>query len=147
MGGTETRILAVLQEMWKQNLGIEVEIRSVPTYEEMLQSDVQIVLTCEAMHYPDASNAVGFLRKASGANISQFEDADFEAKLNLAETTLDPAESIALYREAEQYALDKAALYPFYQVVAFFLVKPTVQGITPTAMYTFPNLDKVVVGS
>ncbi len=133
--------------MWKKNLGVEVEVRSVPTYEEMLKSDVQIVLSGEAMHYPDASNAVGYLREASGANIAQFVDDAWEAKINQAEQTTDPAESIQLYREAEQYVLDHAAMYPFYQVVAFFLVKPNVQGITPTAMYTFPNLDKVAIGS
>ena len=146
MGGTETRVLAVLQEMWNQVLGVEVEIRSVPTYEEMLQSDVQIVLSGEAMHYPDASNAVGYLRADSGANIAQFADEAWEDMVNQAEITTDPEESIRLYREAEQFVLDRAALYPFYQVVAFFLVKPNVQGITPTAMYTFPNLDQVSIG-
>jgi len=142
---TFTRILAVVQEMWKQNLGVEVEIRAIPTYAEMLDSDVQIVLAGEAVHYPNANNCVGYLRGGSGSNISQFEDAAWDEKINIAESTLDPEESIRLYRECEQEVIDRAALYPFYQVVAYFLVKPNVTGITPTAMYTFPNLDQVVI--
>jgi oligopeptide transport system substrate-binding protein len=143
---TLSRILAVLQEMWNQTLGVQVEIRTIPTYAEMLASDVQIVLAGEAVHYPNANNCVGYLRGGSGSNISQFEDPAWDEKINIAESTLDPEESIRLYREAEQEVLDKAAIYPFYQVVAYFLVKPNVQGITPTAMYTFPNLDKVTIG-
>lgn len=143
--GTEGRIAAVLQEMWRQNLGVEVEIRIVPTYDEMLQSDVQIAIGGEALHYPDASNAVSYLLCRSGSNIAQYCDEAWEAKVEEATRTQDQARSIELYREAQRELIDRAILYPMYQQVVYLLVKPRVKNLETTAMYTYPNLDQVYI--
>jgi oligopeptide transport system substrate-binding protein len=143
--GTEGRIVAALQEMWRQHLGVEVETRVVPTYDEMLQSDVQIAIGEEAFHFPDSTNGIGYLRCRSGSNIAQFCDEAWEAKTEEAASTPDPARSIQLYREAEREVIDRAVVYPMYQVVSYSLVKPHVKNLKTTAMYTFPDFERVYI--
>jgi ABC-type transport system substrate-binding protein len=142
--GDESRLIAAMQEMWKKNLGVEIEARVVPTYNDMLKSDVQIVIGGEALHYPDPSG-IGYYRCGGGANISQFCDEDVDAQYTEATATTDHAKSIELYRGIQDTLLSRAALYPMYQVVSFLLVKPYIKNFKTTAMYTFPNFNTVYV--
>ena len=143
--GTEGRLAAALQEMWRQHLGVEVSIRIVPSYGEMLESDVQIVIAGEAPHYPDSSDAISYLRCQAGANIAQFCNEDWEATVDEAARVSDEATSIELYREAELMLLEGAVLYPLYQRVEYFLVKPYVRNLQTSAMYTFPDFEEVYI--
>jgi oligopeptide transport system substrate-binding protein len=141
---TEGRIASALQEMWRQEFGVEVETRIVPSYEEMLESDVQIVIGGEALHYPDTSG-LGYFLCNSGANISQFCDPAIDEKFEAAGTTQDTAQAIQLYQEIETELIDRTVLYPIYQQTNYFLSKPRVKNLTTTAMYTFPNFDTVYI--
>lgn len=141
--GADQRTVVVLQEMWKQNLGVTVETRVVPTYDEMLTTDVHIVVAGEALHYPDAFQCMSYLRGGQSFNIARFNDPEWDAKHEQAATTLDEAEATRLYQELEQYIIDHAILYPLYQWAAFFVVKPTVENLQITSMYTFPNFELV----
>jgi oligopeptide transport system substrate-binding protein len=141
---TDGRVAAALQEMWRQELGIEVETRIVPTYEEMLQSDIQIVIGGEALHYPDASG-IGYYLCDSGANISQLCDSAIDEKYETAGATQDADESTRLYQEIEEELISRVNLYPIYQTTNYFLVKPRVKNLKTTAMYTFPDFDKVYI--
>lgn len=142
--GTEARLAAAIQEMWREHLGVQVQSRVVATYAEMLESDVQIVIAEEALHYPDAAG-IAYFRCQSGSNIAQFCDPEVEAMLEEAASTQDEAESTQVYREIQNTLLDRAAFYPLYQVVAFVLVKPYVMNFAPTAMYTFPAFEEVYI--
>ena len=142
--GTEARLAAAMQEMWREHLGVEVQARVVATYGEMLDSDVQIVIAGEALHYPDPAG-IAYFRCGGGSNIAQFCDPDLDETLDAAASTLDEAEAIELYREVQTTLLERAAFYPLYQVVAFFLVKPHVMNLNTTAMYTFPNFEDVYI--
>lgn len=142
--GTEARLAAAMQEMWREHLGVEVQSRVVATYGEMLESDVQMVIGGEALHYPDPAG-IGYFTCESGSNISQFCDPEVDATLEEAASTLDEAKKIQLYREVQNTLLERAAFYPLYQVVAFFLVKPHVKNFGTTAMYTFPNFEEVYI--
>lgn len=144
--GSDQRTIVVLQEMWKQNLGVEVETRVVPTYDEMLTTDVHIVVAGEALHYPDPYQCLSYLRSGQSFNIARFSSAEWDAMLEQAATTLDEAESVKLYQELEQYLIDHAVVFPIYQWTAFFVVKPTVQNLKVTSMYTFPDFDQVTNG-
>jgi ABC-type transport system substrate-binding protein len=143
-GTTLGRIVSALQEMWRQELGVDVTTRIVPTYEEMLKSDIQIVIGGEALHYPDASG-VGYFLCNSGSNISQMCDNAIDAKYQQAGATQDPAESKKLYQEIETDLIGRVALYPIYQQTNYFLAKPRVKNLKTTAMYTFPDFDKVYI--
>lgn len=138
--GTESRRASALQEMWRQNLGVEVEIRVVPTYEEMLESDVQLVIGGEGMQYIDAANAVSYLRCDSSSNIAQFCNEAWEGMVEEAATTPDEARKLELYQEAERVVLEQSALLPLWRRVNYFLVKPYVRNFVTTAMFTFPTM-------
>jgi ABC-type transport system substrate-binding protein len=139
--GTENTRAAAMQEMWRQNLGVEVELRVVPTFEELLSSDVQLLIGSEGMQYPDASNAVGYLLCDSGANWAQFCNEDFEALVDEAAATQDLDLSKANYQAGQQIVLDSAALLPMWRRANYFLVKPRVGNFVTTAMYTFPSFS------
>lgn len=144
--GTESRVAATLQEMWRQNLGVEnMEIRIVASGTEVRESDAQITLGGEGLHYPHANGALGYLTCDSGANSSQHCDEDWDNLVNQAASTLDQEESVELYQEAERQLIEKAALFPLYRRVAFFLAKPHLRNLKTTPMYTFPDFDQVYI--
>jgi ABC-type oligopeptide transport system substrate-binding subunit len=142
--GTETTRAAAMQEMWRQNLGVEVELRVVPTFEELLDSDVQLVIGSEGMQYPDASNGIAYLRCDTPANICQFCDETFEELVSVAAETQDAELAKSNYLEAQQIVLESAALLPLWRRANYFLVKPRVQNFATTAMYTFPTLASTI---
>lgn len=144
---TQGRIAAALQEMWRQHLGVEVETRIVPSYGEMLDSDVQIVIADEALHYPHASNAVSYLRCEGDANIAQFCDPAWEARIQEAASVPDEARSIELYQEAERAVIERAVLYPMYQRVEYFLIKPRVRNVALNPKLSFSNFDQVLIAA
>lgn len=137
--GTENTRAAAIQEMWRQNLGVEVELRVVPTFEELLESDVQLLIGSEGMQYPDASNGVAYLLCDSGSNWAQFCNEDFEGLIDEAAQTQDMDLAKSNYNAAQQIVLESASLRPMWRRANYFVVKPRVGNFVTTAMYTFPS--------
>ena len=149
-GGTIGLDLEVILEMWKQELGVEVEIQQVEwaTYLEDLDDQkfqAFAGLGWEA-DYPDPQDFLDILfHSESGINHGAYANAEVDAVLKEARTEPDVLRRIDLYHQAEQLIVDDAAWVPmWFTGDRYALVKPSVGGYVMTPMIV-PKLKKIII--
>ena len=147
-GGTIGLDLEVILEMWRQVLGVEVEIQQVEwaTYLEDLNKQkyqAYAGLGWEA-DYPDPQDFLDILfHTGSSLNHGAFSNLDLDAILEQARVEPDAVRRVALYREAEQLIVTDAAWVPlWFQGERHVLIKPHVKGYRLTPMIV-PKLTQV----
>ena len=147
-GGTIGLDLEVIIEMWKQELGIEVEIQQVEwaTYLEDLDDrkfQAYAGLGWSA-DYPDPQDFLDILfHTESGMNHGSYSNTDVDALLEKARTIQDVVRRVELYNQAEQLIVDDAAWVPtWFTGEQYALVKPYINGYRLTPM-TVPKLQEI----
>lgn len=151
-GGTPSPIATALQEMWKQNLGIEVEIQQVEwaTYLGDLKSRKFQVFGGTSgwiADYPDPEDFhdVLFHSKSLDNNFA-YSNPQVDAQLEKARVEKDVNTRIKMYHQIEEMILSDAPLVPLYSEVEYRLIKPRVKGFeVPPAVV--PVLKDVSVES
>ncbi len=147
-GGTIGLDLEVILEMWRQVLGVEVEIQQVEwaTYlDDLNKQKYQAFagLGWEA-DYPDPQDFLDILfHSESSLNHGGFSNPELDAILELARVEPDAVKRVALYREAEQLIVEDAAWVPlWFQGERHVLIKPHVKDYRLTPMIV-PKLTQV----
>ena len=147
-GGTIGLDLEVVLEMWKQELGVEVEIQQVEwaTYLEDLDAkkfQAYAGLGWEA-DYPDPQDFLDILfHSESSINHGDFKNAEIDAILEEARTEADIQRRIDLYHQAEQMIVDAAPWVPmWFTGDRYALVKDYVEGYVMTPMIV-PKLRQI----
>ena len=147
-GGTIGLDLEVVLEMWKQELGVEVEIQQVEwaTYLEDLDAkkfQAYAGLGWEA-DYPDPQDFLDILfHSESSINHGDFKNAEIDAVLEEARVEADINKRIALYHQAEQMIVDAAPWVPmWFTGDRYALVKDYVDGYVMTPMIV-PKLRQI----
>ena len=147
-GGTIGLDLEVVIEMWRQVLGVEVEIQQVEwaTYLEDL-SDAKFQayagLGWQA-DYPDPQDFLDILFHTDSAlNHGAYSNPELDAILERARTQQDPLARISEYRRAEEIIVEDGAWVPlWYTGERHLLLKPHVHGYRVTPMIV-PKLREV----
>ena len=147
-GGTIGLDLEVVIEMWRQVLGVEVEIQQVEwaTYLEDL-SDAKFQayagLGWQA-DYPDPQDFLDILFHTDSAlNHGAYSNPELDAILERARTQQDPQARISEYRRAEEIIVEDGAWVPlWYTGERHLLLKPHVHGYRVTPMIV-PKLREV----
>ena len=147
-GGTIGLDLEVVIEMWRQVLGVEVEIQQVEwaTYLEDL-SDAKFQayagLGWQA-DYPDPQDFLDILFHTDSAlNHGAYSNPELDTILERARTQQDPLARIAEYRRAEEIIVEDGAWVPlWYTGERHLLLKPHVDGYRVTPMIV-PKLREV----
>ena len=149
-GGTIGLDLEVVLEMWKQELGVEVEIQQVEwaTYLEDLDAkkfQAYAGLGWEA-DYPDPQDFLDILfHSESSINHGDFKNAEIDAVLEEARTEADVQRRIDLYHQAEQMIVDAAPWVPmWFTGDRYALVKDYVEGYVMTPMIV-PKLRQITL--
>ena len=147
-GGTIGLDLEVIIEMWKQELGVEVEIQQVEwaTYLEDLDNrkfQAYAGLGWSA-DYPDPQDFLDILfHTDSGMNHGNYANSQVDSLLEDARIIQDPIKRVELYQQAEQMIVDDAAWVPtWFTGEQYALVKPHVIGYRLTPMIV-PKLQEV----
>lgn len=139
-GGSISLNMEVVIEMWRQNLGVEVEIQQVEwaTFlQDLNASKFQAFggLGWEA-DYPDPQDFLDILfHTESALNHGEYSNAEVDSILEEARIESDIAKRVELYRDAEKAIVDDAAWMPlWYGGERHVLVKPHIQGYRVTPM-------------
>ncbi|MBM3945748.1 MAG: peptide ABC transporter substrate-binding protein, partial [SAR202 cluster bacterium] len=147
-GGTVGLDLEVILEMWKQVLGVQVEIQQVEwaTYLQDLNRQryqAYAGLGWEA-DYPDPQDFLDVLfHTDSGLNHGAYSNPQLDAILEQARTEQDSTRRIQLYRQAEELIVNDAAWVPlWFAGESHVLIKPYVRGYKLTPMIV-PKLREV----
>ena len=149
-GGNIGLDLEVILEMWRQTLGVEVEIQQVEwaTFlQDLNRKRFQAFagLAWQA-DYPDPQDFLDILfHSKSETNHGGYSNASVDALLEEARVELDPGIRIRLYNEAERLIVNDAAWVPlWYTGDRHLLIKPYVKGYALTPM-TVPKLRHVYI--
>jgi len=151
-GGTIGLDLEVIIEMWKQSLGVEVEIQQVEwaTYlDDLNEGKLQAYagLGWEA-DYPDPQDFLDVLfHSESSLNHGGYSNPEVDVMIEEARTEADPVRRVSLYHEVEQMIVDDAAWVPlWYTGEQYALIKPNVTGYKLTPMIV-PKLREISIES
>jgi oligopeptide transport system substrate-binding protein len=139
-GGSPGLTTEVVADMWRQNLGIEIEIQQVEwaTYiQDLHRGRLQAWsgLSWQA-DYPDPQTFIDVLfRSSSAINYGGYANDTVDEYVTAAQTEQDATARVKYYNDAEQIVVSEAAWLPlWWGVDSKALVKPWVQD------YTFSSL-------
>lgn len=124
--------------MWRENLGIEVQVEYVdPDYfsEQAVQNENQIVDYAWCADYPDPENFLDILFHTQGGfNVSGYTNAEVDAILEAARSETDAETRISLYQQAEEMLMRDFSVIPLYHSRIYTLVNPKIVGYALTPM-------------
>jgi oligopeptide transport system substrate-binding protein len=142
-------VVEAIQEMWKRELGIHVEIASLEQKTWMSNSQTlsyEITFYRWIGDYNDPSTFLYLFKSDSGQNNTGWANADYDRLNNEADRAAEPATRDALLQKAEALLLNEAPIAPVYYGTRTYLIQPYVKGWVPALLgyhrYQFIDLEK-----
>lgn len=133
---TRAKIAQALQQQWKQNLGIDVEIEAIEgkIFRERVSTKQYAIATVAWFgDYPDVSTFTDKYRATSLQNDSAWETPAYDALLNAAALETDPPKRFAILAKAEAMLNTEFPIIPLYHYVNTGLISDRVSGLTVNA--------------
>jgi oligopeptide transport system substrate-binding protein len=133
------QIVEVLQQQWKDALGVHVELVN-QEWKVFLATqratDYWISRGGWIGDYLDPNTFLDLWTSENGNNRTGFADPAFDALIDRAARTLDPAERMALLHEAEDWVINREVLVipVYYYVVQNLYDERDFEGLTPNLL-------------
>jgi len=130
-GEIHTKLAIAIADMWKQNLGVEVQL--VGEEFRVLLGDidsgqVEMFRSSWDGDYNDPLALLAMLRSDSGLNMMHYHNAHFDELLSQASLEEDPDRRAKILGMAEQVAMSDVPVIPLYFLTSKHLVKPVIKG-------------------
>lgn len=132
------RIAVAIQEMWRQNLGINVELLN---QEWRVYLDSQDNMNYDVSRrgwigdYVDPNSFLDMMITGGGNNKTGFADPRYdELVMDIAPTKLNEDERFEAYYEAETILMEDMPIIPLYTYQSRHLRHPSLQGMPPNIM-------------
>jgi oligopeptide transport system substrate-binding protein len=125
------KIAVAIQEMWKNNLNIDVELMNLEwkVYLEARSNlEHQIARAGWLADYVDPSNFLELMTSYNGNNHTGWKNASYDQFLKEAAATPTQEQRFALFQQAEQILVDQMPIIPIYFYSDINLVQTSVQG-------------------
>lgn len=128
------KVALAIQQMWQNELGIEVELVNqdwkVYLSREMV-GDFQISRAGWIGDYEDPNTFLDLMRPNRGNNKTGWEDMDFDALIEKANTINDQNERYELLNKAEKILIENMPIIPLYTYVRVYQLSSDVKGFYP----------------
>jgi len=128
------KLALAVQQMWQINLGIEVELVNqdwkVYLNREMI-GDFQISRAGWIGDYEDPNTFLDLMRPNRGNNKTGWENMEYDALVEKANTINDQAERYELLYQAEEILIENMPVIPLYTYVRAYQLSPDVKGFSP----------------
>lgn len=143
---------AYLQEQWRKNLGIEVEIRTLPwaaQVEAQYSGDFDMVCTGWGVSVNDPTTFLDLFTSNQENNPSFYSNAEYDKLIDDANQETDLVKRQDLLVKAEKVLIDDMAIGPMYFTSTTYMKSAKIDGLTRTTFQTFDLCDgaKIVTGS
>ena len=125
------QIASAAQQMWKDNLGIDVTIENQEWkvyLGRLAKTDFQIARLGWIGDYADPNTFLELFASTNGNNHSNWGDETFDNKLLAANAQADKEKRLEMLREAEAYAFEHQPMLPIYVYTKPTMVKPFLGG-------------------
>ena len=132
-----------LQNMWSTGLGVTVQLQNQDWsvfLETRKQGEYQVARNGWIADYNDAISFLDMWYTDGGNNDAQYSRAEYDAAIDAAKATSDPAERMAAMHEAEDLIIGEDwALGPIYFYTQPYTLKSDVDGVfyTPLGYFFF----------
>jgi ABC-type oligopeptide transport system substrate-binding subunit len=127
------RSLAVaLQMMWRDTLGIEVRLESMPARllgQNKRQGRFMIARASWVADYLDATTFLDVFRTGGPNNPTGWSDPRYDALLDRAALAPTPTDRAALLHEAERLLIDEMPICPLFFYTTTYLQRPGLEGV------------------
>lgn len=124
-------VAVTIQDMWKKNLGIEVQLRNEEwgvMLKNVRDKNFQVVRFGWIADFDHPQTFLDTFMAKSPNNRTGWSNAKYDALVQSARSTADVKESMRLYREAEGILAKEVPKIPLYFYTKSTLVKPYVKG-------------------
>lgn len=127
------KIAQVVQQQWKENLGLEVQLQSCEKkvfFEHLKNHDYQIAI---GNWFADFRDPISFLDvfkyKNNGTNNTQWENPRYIELLELSSVEANSTKRTALLKEAEDIIVDETPIIPLFFSSHNYLKHPGLKGV------------------
>ena len=128
------KLALAIQQMWQINLDIEVELVNqdwkVYLNREMI-GDFQISRAGWIGDYEDPNTFLDLMRPNRGNNKTGWENMEYDALVQKANTINNQAERYELLYKAEEILIENMPVIPLYTYVRAYQLSPDVKGFSP----------------
>jgi oligopeptide transport system substrate-binding protein len=135
------KIAAAIQEMWREHLHIEVDLRNVEwkIYLDMqTRMEFDVVRRAWIADYNDPNTFLDMFTSTNGNNNTGFANPDYDRLVASAAKERDPAKRMKELHDAEALLMEELPIIPLYFYVTKNLWKPEVQGLYDNVRDTHP---------
>lgn len=144
--GINQKVAEVLQEMWKQNLNIDIDIVIVEGKVESERRRSGQHSLSRSGWGGDYYNPMTFLdifTSFSGNNSTSFDNLEFDKLIKLAKSETDLAKSLELMHQAEDIAMGEYIVNPVYYPTKNVMMKKHIinWGVPPIGPVMFDEVD------
>ncbi len=136
------KIAQAAQEMWRTNLGIELQLENVDFQVKLDREkagDFHISRAGWIGDYSDPMTFVDLWLTTSSFNDAKFSNARYDELVNKAKGTADQKVRFEAMREAEKILMDNMPIIPVYFYTQPYVQKPYVKGVYKP-MLSYPIL-------
>ena len=128
--GYHKAVAEYLQDAWKEiGVTLEVELMKWACFTPTRRNgDYEIARNGWVGDYSDPSNMLELMYSTNGNNDGKFNNADFDAAIDVSRTTTDAAERSAALHEAEDIMMAETSCCPVAYYNDFWLQSPKITG-------------------
>lgn len=138
---THRSVAEAIQQMWKQNLGIEVKLlnQEWKVYlDSQRQLNYQICRAGWTGDYVDPNTFLDMWVTGGGQNETGWGNADYDRLIAEAGRTADATARLELFQKAEAILIDEMPILPIYFYTRPHLISPKLKGWHPTLLDLHP---------
>lgn len=128
-------IAEALQQMWKNNLGIDIVLRNEEWkvyLSSKTQKNFQLARYGWIADYVDPNAFMDMWLSYGGNNDSNWKNKEYDALIELAGRTIDTTERFKVFQKAEKLLLEELPIIPIYHYTTTCLLHPSVKNWNPT---------------
>lgn len=128
-------IAEAIQEMWKKNLGVHVELTN-QEWKVFLKTrsaaDFQVARDGWTGDFPDPMTFLSLLVSNNGNNHAHWKNPQYDQLVHQAKFTTDLAGRVKIMHDAEKLLMDEMPIMPIYFYTMTYMIKPKVKGFLHT---------------
>jgi oligopeptide transport system substrate-binding protein len=137
------KIAVELQQMWRENLGVEMDLQQVEVkvlYANQSRMDYDVSRSSWVGDYNDANTFLGMFMSNDGNNRTGWTNAAYDKLVRAANVEVDKARREQLFQQAEKIlVVDEVPIVPLYFYSGFNLFDPKkIDGIYPNILDIHP---------
>jgi len=136
-----TRIAEVIQQMWKDNLGVDIQLENVEwkVYQSRREHGQYDIARAEwVADYVDPASFLEVWITDGGNNHSGWSSEDYDVLIKEAALTADTTQRENLFKQAETLLIQDQPIAPLMFLPSKSLIQPSVKGWNPSILDHHP---------